>query len=73
MNPALAASGSGGLAGAVVVLLNAALQHWGVALGPEVVAAEVTVMTAFAGVGAHYLTRIAPDIAPLVQAPEAPK
>lgn len=66
MNPAIAASGSGGLAGAVVVLFNAALGHWGLAMTPEVVAAEVTVATALAGVGAHYLTRVVPE-------PAAPK
>lgn len=57
MNPALAATGSGGLAGAVVVLFNAILQHWGVTPTPEVVAAEVSVATSLAGVGAHYLTK----------------
>lgn len=57
MNPALAATGSGGLAGAMVVLLNAILGHWGITPDPSVVAAEVTVATSLAGVGAHFLTK----------------
>lgn len=72
MNPALAASGSGGLAGAVIVILNAVLSHFGIVPDASVVAAEVTLATAAAGVGAHYLTRVAPDLAPVL-APEAPK
>ena len=64
MNPAAAATGSGGLAGALVVLLNAALSHWGINPDANVVAAEVTVATSLAGVGAHYLTRIVPPIGP---------
>lgn len=73
MNPAVAATGSGGIAGAVVVLFNALLQHFsGGQLSPEVVAAEVTVATALAGVGAHYLTRIVPEEAP-APAPVEPK
>lgn len=72
MNPALAASGSGGLAGAVVVLLNAVIQHFmGTAPTADVVAAEVTVATALAGVGAHYLTR-KPSSADPAAAPAAP-
>lgn len=58
MNPALAATGAGGLAAAVVVLLNAILGHFGMAItDPNVVAAEITVATSLAGVGAHFLTK----------------
>lgn len=72
MNPAVAATGTGGLAGAVVVVLNALLSHWGIVPDASVVAAEVTIAASLAGVGAHYLTRVAPDMAAVV-APEAPK
>jgi hypothetical protein len=72
MNPAVAASGSGGLAGAVVVLLNAVVEHFvGHPLSADVIAAEVTLVTALAGVGAHYLTRVVPP-APPAAAPAEP-
>jgi hypothetical protein len=61
MNPALAATGSSGLAAAFVVLLNALLRHFGLGVDdPNVEAAEITVVTAACGVGAHYLTREPP-------------
>lgn len=69
MNPALAASGSGGLAGAVVVIVNGIASHFfGVISDPNFVAAECTVATALAGVAAHYLTRpAAPAATPAAQ------
>ena len=72
LNPAMAATGSGGLAGAIVILVNAILNHFGAQItDPNIVAAEVTVVTALAGVGAHYLTRDVP--APALPAlPEIP-
>jgi hypothetical protein len=61
MNPALAASGSGGLAGALVVIVNGLASHFfGAIVDPSFIAAEVTLVTGLCGVGAHYLTRVAP-------------
>ena len=71
MNPAVAATGSSGIAGALVVLLNALLHFiWNMTPDPNVVAAEVVVATAMAGTCAHYLTR--PTQIPLPEAPPVP-
>lgn len=72
MNPALATSGCGGLAGAVVVVLNALLQHFfSIVPDPNVVVAEATIATAICGVGAHYLTRVVPPLPAPANAPAA--
>lgn len=57
-NPAAVGMGSGGLAGALVVIFNALVsQFTGHTPDPDVVAAESTVVTALVAVGWHYLTK----------------
>lgn len=72
MNPALAATGSGGLAGALVVLVNGIASHFfGIVPDPNFVVAEATVITSLAGIGAHYLTRVLPPAPPAPVVPVA--
>lgn len=66
MNPAVAATSSGGLAGAVVACMNAILGHWAIVPDAGVVTSEVTIATVICGVALHYLTRVAPDLAPVL-------
>lgn len=65
MNPALAATGSGGLAAAVVTVLNGVFEQFAhIAPSVTFVTAEITIATALAGIGAHYLTRVLPPAPP---------
>jgi hypothetical protein len=73
MNPATAATGAGGLAAAVVTVINGAFEYFtNIAPSVNFATAEITIATALAGVAAHYLTRPTIAIAPRLVVPMPP-